>query len=240
MLKKECDALNTVFFHYITTGTPYVVMKYAMTMDGKIACHTGESKWVTGEEARAHVQRMRNKYTGIMVGVQTVLADDPLLTCRIPGGRNPIRIICDSSLRTPLDSRIVQTAGEVRTILATVSEDADKIRNYEAHQVEVLVTAQKDGRVDLRDLMKKLGEQKIDSILLEGGGMLNYSALSDGIVQHVQAFIAPKLFGGDAGFTPVRGIGVDAPDQAWRLTDQKITSFGEDLLIEADICSCKG
>lgn len=134
----------------------------------------------------------------------------------------------------------MQTAGEVRTILATVSEDADKIRNYEAHQVEVLVTAQKDGRVDLRDLMKKLGEQKIDSILLEGGGMLNYSALSDGIVQHVQAFIAPKLFGGDAGFTPVRGIGVDAPDQAWRLTDQKITSFGEDLLIEADICSCKG
>ena len=240
VLKKECDALNTVFFHYITTETPYVVMKYAMTMDGKIACHTGESKWVTGEEARAHVQRMRNKYTGIMVGVQTVLADDPLLTCRIPGGRNPIRIICDSSLRTPLDSRIVQTAGEGKTILATVSEDADKIRNYEAHQVEVLVTAQKDGRVDLRDLMKKLGEQKIDSILLEGGGMLNYSALSDGIVQHVQAFIAPKLFGGDAGFTPVRGIGVDAPDQAWRLTDQKITSFGEDLLIEADICSCKG
>ena len=120
VLKEECDALNDVFFHYITTNTPYVVMKYAMTMDGKIACHTGASKWVTGEEARAHVQRMRNKYTGIMVGVQTVLADDPLLTCRIPEGRNPIRIICDSSLRTPLDSQIVRTAEEVETILATV------------------------------------------------------------------------------------------------------------------------
>ena len=235
VLKEECDALNDVFFHYITTHTPYVVMKYAMTMDGKIACHTGASKWVTGEEARAHVQRMRNKYTGIMVGVQTVLADDPLLTCRIPGGRNPIRIICDSSLRTPLDSQIVRTAGEVETILATVMEDPERIAAYEEKGVQVLVTGQKDGRVDLADLMKKLGERKIDSILLEGGGTLNYSALQAGIVQHVQAYIAPKLFGGDEGFTPVRGIGVDDTAQAWILTNRKITSFGEDILIEADV-----
>lgn len=236
VLKEECDALNDVFFHYITTKTPYVVMKYAMTMDGKIACHTGASKWVTGEEARTHVQRMRNKYTGIMVGVQTVLADDPLLTCRIPGGRNPIRIICDSSLRTPLDSQIVRTAGEVETILATATEDPARIAAYEEKGVQVLVTnRKKDGRVDLADLMKQLGERKIDSILLEGGGTLNYSALQAGIVQHVQAYIAPKLFGGDEGFTPVRGIGVDDPAQAWILTNRKITSFGEDILIEADI-----
>jgi len=235
VLKEECDALNDVFFHYITTHTPYVVMKYAMTMDGKIACHTGASKWVTGEEARAHVQRMRNKYTGIMVGVQTVLADDPLLTCRIPEGRNPIRIICDSSLRTPLDSQIVRTAGEVETILATVKEDPDRIAAYEEKGVQVLVTRQKDGRVDLADLMEKLGERKIDSILLEGGGTLNYSALQAGIVQHVQAYIAPKLFGGEEGFTPVRGIGVDDPAQAWILTNRKVTSLGEDLLMEADV-----
>ena len=174
-------------------------MKYAMTMDGKIACHTGASKWVTGEEARAHVQRMRNKYTGIMVGVQTVLADDPLLTCRIPGGRNPIRIICDSSLRTPLDSQIVRTAGEVETILATVMEDPERIAAYEEKGVQVLVTRQKDDRVDLADLMEQLGEQKIDSILLEGGGTLNYSALQAGIVQHVQAYIASKRLEGMKG-----------------------------------------
>lgn len=235
VLKEECDALNDVFFHYITTKTPYVVMKYAMTMDGKIACHTGASKWVTGEEARAHVQRMRNKYTGIMVGVQTVLADDPLLTCRIAEGRDPIRIICDSSLRTPLDSQIVRTAGEVETILATATEDPARIAVYEEKGVQVLVTKKKDGRVDLTDLMKKLGERKVDSVLLEGGGTLNYSALQAGIVQHVQAYIAPKLFGGDQGFTPVRGIGVDDPAQAWILTNRKITSFGEDILIEADV-----
>lgn len=235
VLKEECDALNDVFFHYITTKTPYVVMKYAMTMDGKIACHTGASKWVTGEEARAHVQRMRNKYTGIMVGVQTVLADDPLLTCRIAEGRDPIRIICDSSLRTPLDSQIVRTAGEVGTILATATEDPARIAVYEEKGVQVLVTKKKDGRVDLTDLMKKLGERKVDSVLLEGGGTLNYSALQAGIVQHVQAYIAPKLFGGDQGFTPVRGIGVDTPDQAWILKDRKLTSLGEDILMEADV-----
>lgn len=235
VLKEECDALNDVFFHYITTHTPYVVMKYAMTMDGKIACHTGASKWVTGEEARAHVQRMRNKYTGIMVGVQTVLADDPLLTCRIPEGRNPIRIICDSSLRTPLDSQIVRTAEEVETILATVKEDPERIAAYEEKGVQVLVTRQKDGRVDLEDLMEKLGERKIDSILLEGGGTLNYSTLQAGIVQHVQAYIAPKLFGGEEGFTPVGGRGVDDPAQAWILTNRKVTSLGEDLLMEADV-----
>ena len=106
--------------------------------------------------------------------------------------------------------------------------------------VETICCPDENHQIDLKKLMKYLGDEGTDSILLEGGGMLNYSALSDGIVQHVQAFIAPKLFGGDAGFTPVRGIGVDAPDQAWMLTDQKITSFGEDLLIEADICSCKG
>ena len=170
-----------------------------------------------------------------MVGVQTVLADDPLLTCRIPGGRNPIRIICDSSLRTPLDSQIVRTAGEVETILVTVTENPERIAAYKEKGVQVLVTRQKDGRVDLADLMEQLGERKIDSILLEGGGTLNYSALQAGIVQHVQAYIAPKLFGGDEGFTPVRGIGVDDPARAWLLKNRKIISLGEDILIEADV-----
>ena len=170
-----------------------------------------------------------------MVGVQTVLADDPLLTCSIPEGRNPILSSCDSSLRTTLDSQIVRTAEEVATILATVKEDPERIAAYEEKGVQVLVTRQKDGRVDLADLMEKLGERTIDSILLEGGGTLNYSALQAGIVQLVQAYFAPKLFGGEEGFAPVRGIGVDDPAQAWILTNRKVTSLGEDLLMEADV-----
>lgn len=237
-LKEECDSLNDVFFHYITTKTPYVVMKYAMTLDGKTACHTGASKWVTGERARENVQEMRNKYTGIMVGVRTVIIDDPQLTCRIPGGRNPVRIICDSRLRTPLNSRIVATADQVPTIIATVCKDPEKIQQYLDKNVRVIVTAQKDGRVDLKDLMQKLGEQKIDSILLEGGGTLNYSALQAGIVQHVQAYIAPKLFGGDGSFSPVGGIGVDDPAKAWKLSNVSCSRIGEDIVVEADIFSC--
>lgn len=237
-LKEECDSLNDVFFHYITTKTPYVVMKYAMTLDGKTACHTGASKWVTGERARENVQEMRNKYTGIMVGVRTVIIDDPQLTCRIPGGRNPVRIICDSRLRTPLNSRIVATADQVPTIIATVCKDPEKLQQYLDKNVRVIVTAQKDGRVDLKDLMQKLGEQKIDSILLEGGGTLNYSALQAGIVQHVQAYIAPKLFGGDGSFSPVGGIGVDDPVKAWKLSNVSCSRIGEDIVVEADIFSC--
>ena len=110
VLKEECDAINQVFFHYIRTGRPFVAMKYAMTLDGKIACHTGDSRWVTGEEARGHVQILRNHYKGIMVGIGTVLADDPMLNCRMEGGRNPVRIVCDDYLRIPAASRLVQTA----------------------------------------------------------------------------------------------------------------------------------
>lgn len=123
VLKEECDQLNPVFFHFIRRKAPYVVMKYAMTLDGKIAAYTGASKWVTGEEARAYVQQERHRYRGIMVGVGTVLADDPMLNCRMPGGRNPVRIICDTHLRTPLTSRIVRTAKEISTILAVCETD---------------------------------------------------------------------------------------------------------------------
>ncbi|MBD8974028.1 MAG: bifunctional diaminohydroxyphosphoribosylaminopyrimidine deaminase/5-amino-6-(5-phosphoribosylamino)uracil reductase RibD, partial [Clostridiales bacterium] len=125
VLKEECDALNPVFFHYITTKTPYVLMKYAMTLDGKIATRTGHSKWISGEESRARVQQTRNALKGIMVGIGTVLNDDPMLTCRIPDGRDPIRIICDSKLRIPLSSQVVTTAKEIPTIVATVEPHAE-------------------------------------------------------------------------------------------------------------------
>ena len=235
VLKDECDALNPVFFHYITSKTPYVVMKYAMTLDGKTACDTGESKWVTGEEARAHVQETRNALTGIMAGVQTVINDNPLLTCRIPGGRNPVRIICDSNLRIPDGCNILQTAHQVKTIIATVSNNQERIKQLEETGVIIIKTQPADGRVDLKELMYKCGEPKIDGILLEGGGTLDSSALKAGIVNHVQAYIAPKIFGGSGRYTPVTGEGVLSPGGAYLCGNMNITKFGSDILLEYDV-----
>lgn len=232
VLKKECDALNEVFFHYITKKKPFVVMKYAMTLDGKIAAHTGNSKWVTGKEARNNVQADRSRYSAIMVGIGTVLKDDPLLTCRIQDGRNPVRIICDSSLRTPLKSRIAASILEARTIIATCCNDDDLIRTYSEAGFEVIKVSGAYGLLDLNELMDKLYELKIDSILLEGGGRLNWSALKAGIVNKVQAYIAPKLFGGENAKTPVEGEGVADPAEAFRLKNISVRHFGNDLLIE--------
>ncbi len=239
VLKEACDALNPVFFHYITTQTPYVVMKYAMTMDGKIACETGASRWVTGEKARIHVQETRNWLTGIMVGVQTVLQDDPRLTCRISGGRNPIRIVCDSHLRIPEDCTMVKSVEESPVIVAALEEalDTEKAKVLSDKGVQILGIPAKDGRVDLQELMKRLGEQKIDGILLEGGGTLNESALHAGIVKRMQVYIAPKIFGGSGRYTPVRGKGIADPKQAWTASRPEITVLDDDILLEYSILS---
>ena len=236
VLRSECDAINEIFFHYITTNKPFVTMKYAMSMDGKIACYTGESKWVTGEKARENVHRDRLRHAAIMVGVGTVLADDPMLTCRIEGGRDPYRIICDSGLRTPMDSQIVKTAGEIHTIIATAVSDTEKIKKYQQAGCWVIECGTDDSqKVDLIKLMDILGEHKIDSVLLEGGARLNWSALNSGIVNKVQAYIAPKLFGGERSKSPIGGRGVDFPDNAFMLEDSKIKNFGEDILIESRV-----
>lgn len=232
VMKEECDSLNEVFFHYITTKTPYVVMKYAMTSDGKIATVTGASKWITGEEARNSVHYDRHRYSGIMAGIGTVLADDPMLNCRIPGGKDPVRIICDSSLRTPLESNIVKTAAEIPTIIATVIDDENRYREYEEKGVKIIRTLPENGRVNLRELMIKLGAMNIDSILLEGGAGLNFSALQAGIVNRVKCYIAPKIFGGETAKTPVGGKGVELPSNAFMLGEPSITHYGEDILIE--------
>lgn len=282
VLRAECDALNRIFMHYITTRRPFVSMKYAMTMDGKIATYTGASRWVTGEAARQHVQAQRHRFRGIMIGVGTVLADDPLLTCRIPGGRNPIRIICDTQLRTPLDAKVVTSAHEVPTILATCCADPARHAPYLAAGCRVLCVpetsltrsnvertsesrmdthpgstgadhATEDAavhaghtsrrsaevahhpRLDLTALMSILGAEGIDSILLEGGGTLNWAALECGIVKQVQCYIAPKLFGGETAKTPVEGIGVATPDACFRLTNRRFTELGDDILIESEV-----
>ena len=230
-LREECDRLNPVFFHYITHGTPYVVMKYAMTLDGKIATRTGASRWITGEAARTRVQHMRHRYSGIMVGIGTVLADDPLLTVRLEGMKSPVRIICDSHLRLPTGSRICQTADTFRTIVACGEDQPEKRKALENLGITVEVVPDAWGRVDLRELMNRLGSQGMDSILLEGGGCLNESALRSGIVQELKVFVAPRIFGGSRAVTPVTGQGVELPDQAWVMKLAGVEQVGEDLLL---------
>lgn len=238
MLKEECDRLNHVFFHYITTKTPYVLMKYAMTMDGKIAAYTGASKWITGSEARQRVQETRNEYTGIMVGIGTVLADNPMLTCRLEGGRNPIRIVCDTKLQIPYESNLVQTARDIPTIvvygeLTEENQDIeDKIIRLEEMGVKMLPVELKCGHINLETLMRLLGERQIDSILLEGGGILNYSAVTAGIVNEVHAYIAPKILGGSSAPTPVEGQGVEKPDMAAMFRLKDMETIGDDVLLK--------
>lgn len=235
VLESECRKLNEVFFHYMKTKTPYVVMKYAMTMDGKIATVSGESKWITNEIARVNVHKDRNRYVAIMVGIGTVIKDNPTLTCRIPNGRNPIRIICDTNLRMPLDSNVVETAKEITTIIATACSDTKKQQPYRLRGCDMVVVPKEDNHIDLNMLMKSLGERDIDSILLEGGSTLNFSALESKIVQKVQAYIAPKIFGGEQSKSPVGGIGVENIEQCFQLKPQSIQRFGEDILVESEV-----
>ncbi|MBR6444593.1 MAG: bifunctional diaminohydroxyphosphoribosylaminopyrimidine deaminase/5-amino-6-(5-phosphoribosylamino)uracil reductase RibD [Firmicutes bacterium] len=238
-MRDECDRLNPVFFHYITTGLPYVIMKYAMTADGKIATKTGASKWISGEESRKEVHRMRHACMGIMAGIGTVKADDPMLNCRLeaedlPAGeaesRDPVRIICDSNLSISPDTQIVKTAKDIETIIVCANEDVDKAAVLREKGAEVLALPGEDGKPDLKKLMKILGERGIDSLLIEGGGTLNENALKAGIVNEVRAFVAPKLFGGTAK-SPVMGEGVETPDEAYRLEMTDIRQTGEDLMI---------
>lgn len=235
VLQRECDALNPVFFHYIRTKRPYVVMKYAMTLDGKIATYTGASQWITGPAARQRVHQDRDRYAAILVGAGTVAADDPLLTCRLEDGHNPIRVICDSRLRTAPDAQIVQTSREVPTIFAACKGDPERLAVLESAGCQVWTLPERDGRVDLAALMDRLGQAGIDSVLLEGGGTLNWSMLEAGLVQRVQAYIAPKIFGGAAAKSPVQGGGVALPGQAVRLKEITLSQLGEDFLLEGEV-----
>ena len=236
VLEEECLRLNEIFMKYIVDKKPYVIMKSAMSLDGKIATAKGESKWITGEKARLRVQELRNDITAIMVGVNTVKTDDPELTCRLEGGVNPIRIIVDSSLRIPIDSKIVKTAHKIRTIIATtINASKEDIKRLEEKNIEVLLIKDNEDRVDLVELMKVLGEKKIDSILLEGGATLNSEALKSGIVNKVQIYIAPKIIGGDKARGPVGGMGIDKLCDAYKVNNISYEVIGDDILIEGYI-----
>lgn len=240
-MREACDALNPVFFHYITTKTPYVVLKFAMTLDGKIATRTGASKWITGEAARNHVHQLRGRYAGILAGIGTVLADDPMLNCRIDGAHQPLRIILDSHLRIPMGSRLVRSAKEYPLLIVCNEstrereEGESRIQKLEEAGAKVWTLPEKNGHPDLNVLMQRLGEEKIDSVLIEGGGTVNEAALKAHIVHHVYAYIAPKIFGGEDAKTPVEGSGIRLPQECAQLRLAKITVLLNDMLLEYDV-----
>lgn len=232
VLEDECTAANEVFFHHIRTGLPLVMLKYAMTLDGKIASVSGDARWVTGESSRRRVHELRHRFASIMIGVGTVLADDPLLTCRRPGGANPLRIVCDSQLRTPLSSRLVSTAVEVPTLIVTATTDAAQLPAFHRRGCQVLECGGPDGRINLPRLMRILGDEGIDSVLLEGGGTLNWAALRAGIVNRFEAHISPKIVGGLHAPSPVHGPGIRAMSEAIELATATVSRLGDDIIIE--------
>ena len=234
ILEEEAKRLNEVFIKYITTRGPFVVLKAATSLDGKIATATGESKWITGEVAREYGHRLRDSYDAILVGVNTVLSDDPSLTARLPEGRgkDPIRVILDSAARTPTAAKVLTQISAAHTIIATTeSAPVERRASLMAAGAEVIVVPGDSSRVDLVNLMEILGEKQITSVLIEGGGMVNGSALEAGIVDKVNWFIAPKIIGGDEAPGPVRGQGIQSLKDATQLLDISIEPLGQDILI---------
>ena len=228
----EARQLNEVFLHWITTGRPFVVLKTAMTLDGKIATASGASKWITGEAARLRVHELRDRYDAILAGIGTALADDPSLTTRLPDrtGKNPVRIIVDSNARLPLTSNVV-TDGQAQTIVAvTEAAPEERVAALRAHGVDVL-TCGTGSHVDLVQLMQELGRREIASVLVEGGGTVNFSLLAAGLVDKVHAFVAPKIVGGRTAKTPVEGEGFAQLADSVQLTQLTAESVGGDVLL---------
>ena len=229
---------NRVFLKYISTKLPWVAMKTAMTLDGKIATRTGDSKWITGAEARAYVHELRHRFMAILVGIGTAVADDPLLNCRIEGRgvRQPIRVVVDSNARLSLESQLVKTAGEYRTIVAhTRFAPEERVKALRETGVEMLLCKEKEGLVDVRNLLELLGQSGIDSILLEGGGSLNYTFLSEGLADELYAFIAPKIVGGMNAKTPVEGAGMEKMADAINLELENVLNIGHDVLLKLKV-----
>ncbi|MBP2650043.1 MAG: riboflavin biosynthesis protein RibD [Firmicutes bacterium] len=234
VMAAEAAKLNEVFIKWIATGMPFGLMKTAMTLDGKIATRTGHSKWITGETSRNSVHTLRDTCDAILVGIGTVLADNPELTTRLPnGGKNPQRIIVDSLARTPLTAKVVND-GLAPTIIAVTSDaPAENIAALRAKGVQVLVVSRGSTGVDLRELFSLLGKREITSVLIEGGAAINAAALAANIVDKVYAFVAPKIIGGKTAPGPVGGIGAETMAETINLEEITISLSGEDVLITA-------
>lgn len=231
-LQDELRKQNEVFFKWIEHKKPFIVLKAAMTLDGKIATATGQSKWITNETSRAYGYKLRDIYDGIMVGINTVIEDNPMLTARVDGGKNPIRIVVDSSLKIDINANVVQDKS-AKTIIATTDKaDKDKILKLQAQDVDVIVVDKDENdKVDIEKLLDILGQQNICSILVEGGATLSGSFVTKKLVDKVYFFIAPKIIGGKEAKTPVAGTGILNLQEALALKDIQIEKLEEDILI---------
>lgn len=210
VLEEEAVSINLPYIKYIKTGLPYITLKMAQSLDGKIATRTGNSKWITSEDARDYVQRLRGKVDAIMVGANTVLKDDPSLCCKIPGAKQPARVIAGGRAAIPASAKIFRNAGKAKVIVAVGPE----------------------GKIDLKDLLKKLGRMGLVNILVEGGGEIAASLVNRGLVDKYLFFIAPKVIGGRSAVTSVEGEGVKFVKDAVMIKDMKVVMVGRDILIE--------
>lgn len=236
VLENEAKRLNEAYIKYITKGTPFVIMKIAMTLDGKIATPEGQSKWITSEKARKMVHRLRSSVDSIITAIGTVKADDPELTARIKGGKNPLRIIIDPNLEISLHSKVLQVPPQTIIVtkkLEVSSQQSGKKKILLDKGIEII--EHEGEKADLQWLMKRLGEREIVSTLIEAGSSFNASALEQGIVDKVMFFIAPKIIGGKESFSAVGGRTFRSLADAHRLKDVKIQRVGEDILVEGYI-----
>ena len=231
--EEAAKRLNEAYFTFIRTGLPFVVTKFAASLDGKIATRTGDARWITGEAAQRRAQELRATYDAVMVGVGTVLADDPRLTARDEDDRalacQPLRVIVDSSGRTPIGARLFQEPGQL--LIAGARVPVRRAGALERAGAEVLQLPAEDGSVDLRALLGTLGQREVTVVLAEGGGQLLGSLFDQGLVDKVVAFLAPVIIGGAAAVSAVAGTGSATIAEALRLRDVEVERVGEDLMV---------
>jgi len=237
LLQEEAEKINEHFIKYITTEQPFVFMKTATSLDGKICSHTGDSKWITSEASREFVHWLRLGAAAIITGVNTVIKDDPELTARFDGlVKLSYRVIVDSKGRIPMDAKVLNDSYRSKTIVATTNQMPDNIyQTLIDNGIMVIRAEAKEGRVDLKDLMKKLNVFKVDKVMIEAGGELNYSFVEAGLVDKMYNFIAPKIIGGRDAKTNFEGQGVELVKDAIELEGVQTRTFGNDILIEGYI-----
>lgn len=231
LLEADCRELNKGFIKYVTSGRPYVLYKSAMTLDGNIATVTGHSRWVSSEQSRRFVHRLRDVCDAVMVGVDTILADNPQLTVRHVKGRSPLRVVVDTHLRTPESVSVLTGPLARKTIIATCEANPKVHRRYELQGARVMVCEEFDGRVAMADLLRKLGLYGVQTILLEGGSRLAGDMLKHGLIDECIFFYAPKIVGN--GFAPFTLTGIETMDNAIRMEIKRIGMSGPDLVVQA-------
>jgi diaminohydroxyphosphoribosylaminopyrimidine deaminase/5-amino-6-(5-phosphoribosylamino)uracil reductase len=229
VLEEESRKLNEAFAKYITRRVPFVVLKLAASLDGKIAAATGHSRWITGSAARRRVHEMRNRVDAVLVGVGTIVADNPQLTCRIPGGRNPIRIVLDSGLRIPLSSQVLHEGGKT-IVVAGARVPIRKVRAIEKLGVEVWRLPTRDGAVPLTSILRAMGNRQIVSVMIEGGAVTAGQALSEKVVDKICFFYAPKIIGGD-GLDMIAPLGVRKMGHSRQINRIEVARVGKDFLV---------